>query len=205
MGNLIEKLMMAITVPLLILKWVGWVGCAIWLLCLGDWRVVVASLLAGWIGGFVLPLASGIIMIPFLPFVGKAERSPIVGGIMAVLARIPTCALLIAWCIFCMFFVMMIKGLNETTVVPRLLMSYCMAIHTIWNLTADNHRESGGCAANFLSVMLCAVGYLVVVILMLCGIELSLLGVICILAGFLAISIPVSVMEVVSVSSYRGY
>lgn len=200
MGKLIEGLMAAITIPLIVLKWVGWLVCAIWLLCIGDWRVVVGSLIAGWIGGKVLPLASGIIMIPFMPFMGKAERSPVAAGIMTVIARVPTCALLIAWCVFCMFFVISIKGMSESTAIPRLLMSYCMAIHTIWNLTADNHRGGGGGAANFFCVMLCALGYLLVVILLICGVELTLLTAIYILAGFLAVSIPISVLEVVSMT-----
>lgn len=149
MGNFIEGLIAAIAIPLAVMKWIGWLVCAIWLLCIGDWRVVIGSLVAGWIGGMVLPLLSGIIMIPFLPFMGNAERSPVAAGIMTVIARVPTCALLITWCIFCMFLVMSIKGVTHGAVTPRLLMSYCMAIHTIWNLTADNHRGDGGGVGNF--------------------------------------------------------
>lgn len=198
MGKFVEGLIAAVTIPLIVAKWVGWLVCAIWLFCVGDWRVVIGSLIAGWIGGKVLPLASGIIMIPFLPFMSKADRSPVAVGIMTVIARVPTCALLIAWCAFCMMFVASIKGMSQSTAIPRLLMSYCMAIHTIWNLTADNHRSGGGGSANLLCVMLCALGYLLVVILLVCGVELSLLTVILILAGFLVVSIPISVLETVS-------
>lgn len=204
MEKFIEGLMTAVMFPLIVLKWVGWLACAIWLLCIGDWRVVVASLIAGWIGGKVLPLVNGIIMIPLLPFIGKANRSPVVAGTVTVIARVPTCALLIAWCVFCMLFVVSIKGMSSDTATPRLLMSYCMAIHTIWNLTADSNRGCGGGASNFFCVTLCALGYLFVVILLVCGVELSLFTAICILAGFLIVSIPVSVLEVVSMVRNEG-
>ena len=198
---MVEKLMVAITFPLLILKWSCWIVCAIWLLCVGDWRVVVGSLLAGWLGGRVLPLANGILMAPFFLLMNKVEHSPAAAGFIVVVARVLTCAILIAWCVFCMRFVLVVNGMSESTVIPRLLMSYCMAIHTIWNLTADNYREGGGGVANFISVMLCALGYLVVVVLLVCGADISLLTAIFILAGFLFLSIPVSVFEVVSMIS----
>ena len=151
---MVEKLMVAITFPLLILKWSCWIVCAIWLFCVGDWRVVVGSLLAGWLGGHVLPLANGILMVPFFLLMNKVEHSPVAAGFVVVVARVLTCAILIAWCVFCMSFVLVVNGMSESTVIPRLLMSYCMAIHTIWNLTADNYREGGGGVANFISVML---------------------------------------------------
>lgn len=200
MFKIIEGFMAAITIPLILLKWLGWLFCAVWLLFVGDWRVVICSLIVGWIGSKILPLVNGIAAVPFFPLMIKFQRSPVLAGVLTIFARLPICALLIAWCVFCLIFVALIRGMSECTEIPRLLMSYCMAVHTIWNLTAENQRAGGGGVANFLCVMLCAVGYLIVVILLSCGVGLSLLMVIYILAGFLFVSVLFSVWEVVLIS-----
>jgi len=196
MTDTCEKILTALSVPFLLVKWFGWIICAIWLICVGDWRMVLASLLVGWLGGWIFPLVCSLLMLVTFPLVYKAVRSPIFSGVLAAFTRIIQISLLIFWCILCLLVVSGLNGLSHSTVVPRLLLSYCVAIHTIWNVTANTERSEIG-IANFLSIVLAALGYLVVIILMFCGFEISVIRVIAILGAFLIWVIPVNVVEVV--------
>ena len=158
--------------------------------------MVVWAIPIGFVAGMFMPMIIGLIMMPFAACTFYVRKS-IVGTISVALSiRIIQSAILIAWCVFCMKLALQIEGLTASNFFPRMLMSYCVAIFPILGDGIQKVNLKDSKLTALFSIVLASIGYLVVVVLILCKVELSTLCVIGILAGFLALTIPVNIIEI---------
>jgi len=169
-----------LSTPLVILNIFGEVVSGVWLLIIGEWRLVVLGVIAIVVSSFVL----GLLMMPSLLFAGLASVIRGNGGKMVpvVLSTLYTALVMTAWCVASLW----VFGTSATlkNVVPLLIWSYGVAVGPWANMARKDQAGQDGNMLSMISVFFAEFGYLVAMVMFLT--RASTFGIImAVIAGFL--------------------
>lgn len=152
------KLIGAVGVLLAILLWLSAPVSIIWLLVLGEWWVIPMAI-ASLFSHFILGLALFPAMALSLPAAALIQRRPVIGSLMALPGHLYTAALITAWCMGALTF--LLSRSNEVTWIPLMLFSFSVGTAP-WVYMAQKETQSGGgegsiIAATFTQIAFAAV------------------------------------------------
>jgi hypothetical protein len=167
----------ALSVPLMVLNIFGEVVSGIWLLIIGDWRVVLLGI------GIVIVSSFGlsILMLPSLLFAGLAALGKRVSQIIAVvLSMLYTGAIIVIWCSVVLF--LFGRQVSPKNLVPVMIWSYGVAVGP-WAYMAS-HEDN---PHSMLSTFFAELGYAVVLLMVFFG-SPSFLDLVLVLAGFMLVA-----------------
>jgi len=169
-----------LSTPLVILNIFGEVVSGVWLLIIGEWRLVVLGVIAIVVSSFVL----GLLMMPSLLFAGLASVIKGNGGKMVpvVLSTLYTALVMTVWCVASLW----VFGVFATSknVVPLLIWSYGVAVGPWADMARKDQAGQGGNMFSMISVFFAEFGYLVAMVMFLS--RASTFGVmVAVIAGFL--------------------
>jgi hypothetical protein len=133
--------------PILLLNLFGFIGSAIWLLILGEWRSVVAGLVISVAAPFFLGLAALPTVLLGGPGIYFAKRGITIGVyFFGFLASVYIAALISAWCGAVTFY--FLNGATKQAFWPLLVWSYGVATSP-WTYMAQKDESVGSMLAAF--------------------------------------------------------
>ncbi len=184
---------LSVTPNLQVMNTLGSLACIIWLLIVGDWRFLCVATLVGLVGGIVFLSSMKLkIRLHYKEEIAlrtlAAQNTLDAQCIVLLIAHVIFWTLLIAWSVFCMFCVVSVTGMSETTIIPRLLTCCLMVSKAILNLWVVDFKTGLCGSADFIPGIFYVLSYIVVAVLFMCGIELSLLTIGGVLFGTWVIS-----------------
>ena len=157
-------LVVALSIPLMILNMLGGIASGIWLAVLRDWGtlglgigLVIASSL---IVGFAL-MPAALLAAPAAYF---AERGKMIGlAFFGALSSLYTLVLITVWCCGVLF--LLVKDASAANFIPRLIWSYGVATGPWGSMALKQGNSEDGSAATF-AVFLSQLAYLVIMLLL---------------------------------------
>jgi len=174
------KFINVLSTPLVILNALGDVVSGVWLLIIGEWRLVVLGVIAIVLSSFIL----GLLMMPSLLFAGLASVIKGNGGKMipAVLSTLYTALVMTTWCVASLW----LFGMSATSknIVPLLIWSYGVAVGPWADMARKDQAGQDGNIFSVTSVFFAEFGYFVAMVMFLT--RASTFGIIvAVIAGFL--------------------
>jgi hypothetical protein len=153
--------------PIMILNVFGFIGSAIWLLIIGEWRSVVAGIFISIAAPFFLGLAALPSAILGGPGIYFAKRGIAIGVyFFSLLASIYIAALITAWCGGVTFY--FLSHVTSHAFWPMLIWSYGVAT-TPWTYMA----QRDGAAASMLAAFFTQVAFIVMMLSIALGASLE--------------------------------
>ena len=152
----------ALSVPIFALNALGGVVSGIWLLCIGQWKLVVFGLLAGIFATWLLSLA----MMPAIGLILLGSKLAEKGKVSAFLALVSMASLwqyVIAaiWCIAVFFSIA--EHSTDKTVIPRMIWAYGVAIAP-WVYMAQGEDQGSGAVMMFSACIACLITLVLTII-----------------------------------------
>lgn len=151
-------LIQALLMPLLILNMLGGVVSAIWLLILGEWRLVVWGLAVMLLGKFCLMIAllpSVLLGAPALYLANKEKWT--VANILMLPSILYTNAVMTAWCGIVFYFYTFGPPLSD--LIPRMIWSYGIATGTLSYLAMKGPSDENAPSGPTIAVLFAQIGY----------------------------------------------
>ncbi|WP_315798841.1 hypothetical protein [Bradyrhizobium sp. SZCCHNRI3043] len=153
--------------PILVLNVFGFIGSAVWLLILGEWRLVLVGLLMSVTAPFFLGLASLPTVLLGGPGIFFAKRGITIGVyFFSFLASIYIAALISAWCGTVAFY--FLKETAKPAFWPLLIWSYGVATSP-WTYMA----QQDGSLASMLAAFFAQAAFIVMMIGLAFGADLT--------------------------------
>lgn len=161
----LSSLMLALSIPLMILNMLGGIVAGVWLVVLGEWGTVGYGIAAIFVSSFAISL----VLMPTLPLAAaasSAERSKSRIGLFffCSLGGLYTIGVVTAWCCGVLFFFM--NDATHASIIPKLIWSYGVATGP-WAYMASKEQQSGDALGSTITTFLAQLAYLVVVLLIL--------------------------------------
>jgi hypothetical protein len=152
----------AVSIPIFALNALGGVVSGIWLLCIGQWKLVVYGLLAGISATWLLSLA----MMPAMGLILLGSKLAEKGKLSAFLALVSMASLwqyVIAsiWCVA--VFLAIAEHSTDKTVIPRIIWAYGVAIAP-WAYMARGEDQGSGAVMMFSTCIACLVTLVLAII-----------------------------------------
>lgn len=153
--------------PIMILNIFGFIGSAIWLLVIGQWRSVVAGIFIAFVANFVIGLA----LLPGLalgaPAIYFAKRRITIGVyLFGLLSSIYTFVLITAWCAAVTFY--FLRDASGGAYWPLLIWAYGIATAP-WTYMAQKDESIPA----FIATFFMQTAYIVMMIAIALGVSLS--------------------------------
>jgi len=169
-----------LSVPLFILNIFGEVVSGLWLLIIGEWRMVLLGIAIMVVSTFALGMA----VLPSLLFVPLATFSKgEVGKVVAmILSTLYIAAVMVLWCAGVLW--LFGRGLTARNIVPMLIWSYGVAVGPWAGMANKDQKAQGGNTYSLVSVFFAEIGYVVAIIMVLTGTQ-NFSALVKVLAGFL--------------------
>ena len=169
-----QRFMFLLVFPISVMNFLGGTIALVWLLFLGEWRLVLLGFMYLIIG----PFAVGFAMLPGLVFAAPAHSflesgKKILAGLFILMSTFYTVSILSIWCIWIL--IEFSKYAGDNLVIPSLLWSYGVAMGTLQYLATKD--EASGNQGTHTSVFFAQVAY-VLTLLMIVFIGASLTDVI---------------------------
>jgi hypothetical protein len=166
-GEQMETLFKIFHLPIMILNTFGFIGSALWLLIIGQWRSVVAGIFVFIVANFTIGLA----LLPGLalgaPGIYFARRRITIGVyFFGLLSSIYTYVLITAWCAGVTFY--FIRDAPTGAFWPLLIWAYGVATAP-WTYVA----QQDGSIAGFIAAFFMQVAYIVMLAAIALGVSLS--------------------------------
>jgi hypothetical protein len=179
--------------PILILNVFGFIGSAVWLLILGQWRLVLVGLLMSATAPFFLGLASLPTVLLGGPGIFFAKRGITIGVyFFSFLASIYIAALISAWCGTVTFY--FLNGAAKQAFWPLLIWSYGVATSP-WTYMA----QQDGSVASMLAAFFAQPAFIVMMIGLAFGADLTsatqIFAAVMVLEGFFHMSLVADVQR----------
>lgn len=153
--------------PILLLNFFGFIGSAVWLLIIGEWRSVVAGIVTS----MVAPTLLGLALLPGIaltaPAIYFAKRGLTIGVyIMGLLSSMYTYALISAWCGAITYYYL--DHAAPKAFWPLLIWSYGVATAP-WSYMAQRDQSVPSLLAAFFT----QAGFIVVMVAVALGVSLN--------------------------------
>jgi hypothetical protein len=132
-------LITAIMIPIAALNLLGGLVGGIWLVLAGEWSLVVAGVVAGLLGLFVISLALMPGMLLLGPGAALAERNPIAAAPFLVGANVWTLGVVTVWCVG--VFLLIPDRVYAEHLPPALLFAYATATGP-WSYMASKEAQA---------------------------------------------------------------
>ena len=153
----------ALSVPMFALNALGGIVSGIWLICLGQWKLVVLGLLVGIFATWFLSLA----MMPAMGLIllgsKLAERGKFSGFLAFMsLASLWQYALISIWCIVVFF--SLAAHATDKTIIPRMIWAYGVALAPLSYMAQGEDAGSGAmmlfstCIACLVTLVMAIIG-----------------------------------------------
>ena len=161
-----EKLVMLLMVPLMLLNFFGGISSGIWLAILGEWWAIGYG-----VAGLLSPFLLAIIMMPGLLLAEPAvvlidKGKTFLAFSFLLLSQLYTYAVINAWCMFVFYFFMHQAG--QDTFWPLLIWSYGVALAP-WMYMTQKEQQGGTGDASAMTTFFAQVAYIVVVLVVVFG------------------------------------
>lgn len=162
-----EKLVMLLMVPLMLLNFFGGIGSGIWLAILGEWWAIGYGVVGLLLSHYLL----AIIIMPGLLLAGPAvvlieKGKTFLAFPFLLLSQLYTYAVISAWCMFVFYFFMRQAG--QDTFWPLLIWSYGVALGP-WMYMARKEQQVGTGDASAMTTFFAQVAYIVVALVVVLG------------------------------------
>jgi hypothetical protein len=137
---IVEALLAVISVPLLLLNLLSGIVAGIWLILLGDWRIVVGGFIYAFAGVFLISLA----IAPGLIFAAPAAMAAQKGrSVLALVLGLPS----LLWTYLplfgsCFLFMKYAAQTHDGSILPYLLWAYSTALAP-WSYMAQKEQQAG--------------------------------------------------------------
>lgn len=146
-----------VAVPMFILNSLAGIVGGIWLILLGDWKLVIA----GFVVAVAAPFWASLLIMPGLiftiPAVAAMEKGHTMSGtILASLSGLWTYGVVTGWCLVAFWYVSVHRHGGEP-ILPFLLFAYAVATAP-WALLARKDAQSGGGDAAQLTTSAACIG-----------------------------------------------
>ena len=148
----------ALLIPLMILNSLGGIVSAVWLLLLGEWRLIVAGLLVSLAGNFCLRIAflpSVLIGAPALYLASKEKWT--ISNILMLPSILYINAVMTAWCGIVFYFYTLDSTLPDF--VPRMIWTYGIATGTLSYLAMKGPSDENAPTGLAIAVLFAQIGY----------------------------------------------
>jgi hypothetical protein len=178
----------ALTIPLALLNMLGGVVSGIWLGILGEWSTIGLGILF-FLGSTLL---LGIVLLPSILLAAPAAYCAEKGKTLAMLcfgalSNLYTIAVITVWC--CGVLYMFVKDANSSSLVPKLIWSYGVAIGP-WSYMASKEPEGGENLGSVLSTFLAELAYVVVSFIVILF-PVTVLQALKVFAGFMLVGLAI--------------
>ncbi len=151
-------LIKALLIPLMILNSLGGIISAVWLLILGEWRLIVAGLLLLCAGSFCLMIAflpSVLIGAPALYFAGKEKWT--ISNILMLPGILYINAVMTVWCGLVFHFYSVNPTLPE--LIPRMIWSYGIATGALSYIAMKGPRDENAPTGPTIAILFAQIAY----------------------------------------------
>lgn len=162
-GTLTELL----SFPIMVLNLLGGLTGGIWLLFLGQWKIVVGSLIVAMFGSYVLmaPLLLGLIFaIPVNTALKRGQMKWV--SFLAGISMLYKTSIMVIWA--CGVLILFCEKAQQYPILPFLLTSYGVAT-TPWASMASAESDSSGFNPGALMTFWLSAGYIGAIAVRLCG------------------------------------
>lgn len=156
-----------LTVPIMLLNFLGGIVSGIWLAVLGEWGKIVSGLIFLVVSGFAISFA----LMPSLLFSGPGamavERGKkYLGALLCSLSVLYIVALITVWCLLLMW--LFVSSATESSLIPLLIWSYGVALGP-WMWLAQKDQQGGGNEYSTLTVFFAQAAYILGMIMVFNG------------------------------------
>lgn len=161
-----EKLVMLLMVPLMLLNFFGGIGSGIWLAILGEWWAIgygIAGLLSHGLLSIIMVLG---LLLAGPAFVLIEKGRTFLAFPFLLLSRLYTYAVISAWCMFVFYFFM--RRADQDTFWPLLIWSYGIALGP-WMYLVQEDQKGGTGDASAMITFFAQVAYIVVALVVIFG------------------------------------
>ena len=192
-----EKLVILLMVPLMLLNFFGGIGSGIWLAILGEWWAIgygVAGLLSHGLLSIIMMLG---LLLAGPAFVLIEKGKTFLAFPFLLLSRLYTHAVISAWCMFVFYFFMSRAG--QDTFWPLLIWSYGVALGP-WMYMAEQDLQGRAGDASAMILFFAQIAYIVVALVVVFGsaarIDLAIIfGAIMLISMLIQISIDLAMLR----------
>jgi len=166
----VKGTILAFSAILLLFNFFAGIVGAIWLLCIGEWRIVVAGILAS----FTMPWWWLVVSLPTLALfpllVFFSNKKNVLGmAIFAFLADLYNSVLMTAWIATVFFFAVDLIFWSDVSLIPMLLFAYSVATSPFLYMASKEPPDN---FATSYSVLTIVIGSFLIVLLFLIGLPL---------------------------------
>ena len=145
--KVLTAIITGLSLPILALNALGGIVSGIWLICLGQWKLVVFGLLVGIFATWLLSL----VMMPAVALILLGSKLANKGKLLGFLAFVSAASLwqyVLAsiWCIAVFFSIA--EHATDKTVIPRMIWAYGVAIAP-WSYMAQGEDQGSGAMMTF--------------------------------------------------------
>lgn len=187
-------LIMALTIPLVALNWLGGIVSGIWLAILGQWGAVISGIIFLLFSSWIIPFALAPSLLLGAPIAYYMERDKISGVIiLGGLSSLYTMALITVWC--CGILFLFVNGATETSLIPLLIWSFGIATGP-WIALSSREGSGDGNNASFIAALLAQIAFVVVALKLLFS-GLSLFAALKVFGSFMAVGFVIQFTMVV--------
>jgi hypothetical protein len=181
----------AVTIPLVFLNLLGGIVSGIWLAIIGEWGIIGLGILFFIVSIFGLSF----VLIPALllsaPTVYCSEKGKTFPMLCFItLSNLYVIAVITVWC--CGILYLFAKGATSSSLLPRLIWSYGVAIGP-WAYMASKEQQSGEGFGPLLAVFLAELAYVVVIFMVIFS-PVTLLQALKVFAGFMSIGLVIQIV-----------
>jgi hypothetical protein len=144
--------------PLMILNSLGGIVSAVWLLILGEWRLILGGLLVMFAGNFCLTIAflpSVLLGAPALYLASKEKWT--ISNVLMLPSILYINAVIAAWCGIVFFFYTL--GSTLPNLIPRMIWSYGIATGTLSYLAMKGPSDENAPTGPTIAVLFAEIGY----------------------------------------------
>ena len=190
-------LITALSIPLMILNFLGGIVSGIWLAILGEWGAFGLGILFFFTSTGIL----GFALMPSLLFAAPAticaEKGKTFGLVcFGALSSIYTLTLITIWC--CAILFIFAKDATASSTIPRLIWSYGVATGPWAYMASKDQGQGGEDLASTMATFLAELAYVVVIILVLFT-PMPLIGVIKVFGGFMSLGFVLQLLVTVMI------
>ena len=168
--KIITYLMNALTVPVIIMNFVGGIVGIIWLTIIGEWRIALACFGIGMFGNWLLMwplLLGGLFAFPAEAAMKKGKLQ--LASVLLALSSGYTVAIMTAWASGCLL--VMLSKAGSHSILPFLLCSYGAATAP-WASMAQKEMDGSGFSPSALLAGILCMSYVVAIVLAVFGVPL---------------------------------
>jgi hypothetical protein len=163
-----EILMTILMMPLMILNLLGGIVSGIWLIVLGEWRMIFLGICFLFVSHWIISIAlmpGMLLVMPAMLAIQKGKK--VIGSILGSLNILYTMILITIWCLYIM--AMFVNMASDKSIVPALIWSYGVALGPWMYLAQKDQLGGGGSSFSAITTLLAQIAYITTIIMFFFG------------------------------------